>query len=86
MNPDSLCAQVLAAKYFPDGDVLRAKPKEGMSYTWWSILSGIDLLKKGIIWRVGDGSNIKIWQDAWLPRERLRKILHAEGSQPTDQG
>lgn len=60
-NPDSLCAQILRAKYHPNSSCLDAKPKHGMSYTWRSILKGIDLLKKGVIWRVGDGSNLKIW-------------------------
>jgi hypothetical protein len=54
-NPDSLCAQVLKAKYFPNSMVLEAKQKAGMLYTWRSVLSGIKLVKKGMIWRVGDG-------------------------------
>jgi hypothetical protein len=32
--PDSLCAQVLRAKYFPHGDILKAGPNEGSSFTW----------------------------------------------------
>jgi ribonuclease HI len=67
-NPDSLCAQVLGAKYFPDGNCLNATASAGMSYTWRSILKGLEVLKKGLIWRVGDGSSIKIWEDPWIPR------------------
>jgi hypothetical protein len=26
-----------------------------------------DLLSHGIIWRIGDGSSIKVWGDNWLP-------------------
>jgi hypothetical protein len=37
-NPNSLCAKILKAKYFRDGDVLGAQPREGMSYTWRSVL------------------------------------------------
>lgn len=48
-NPNSLCARVLTARYYPDGDVLKAKPKNNMLYTWRSILAGVDLLNKGII-------------------------------------
>ena len=40
-NPNSLCAKILKAKYFREVDVLRAKPREGMSYTWRSILKGL---------------------------------------------
>jgi hypothetical protein len=71
-NPDSLCARVLKAKYYPEGDVLKAVPSQNMSYTWRSILEGLDVLKADLIWRVGDGSNINIWQDPRLPREWSR--------------
>jgi hypothetical protein len=46
MNPDSLCARVLKARYFPTTSLLEAKPTEGISYPWRSILKGIDLLKE----------------------------------------
>jgi hypothetical protein len=32
-EPESLCARVLTAKYFPDGDILKAGPKAGCSFT-----------------------------------------------------
>uniref|UniRef100_A0A0A9E3E3 Reverse transcriptase domain-containing protein n=1 Tax=Arundo donax TaxID=35708 RepID=A0A0A9E3E3_ARUDO len=72
-NPGSLCARVLGAKYYPDGHVLNAQKMAGMSYTWRSVLKGISLLKKGIIWRVGDGASIDIWNDPWLPCGVTRK-------------
>lgn len=67
--PDSLCAQVLKAKYFPDTSILQAKPAGGISYTWRSIIKGVELLKKGIIWRIGDGNSVNIWKDPWLARD-----------------
>jgi hypothetical protein len=70
--PNSLCAKVLKAKYFPDYTVLEATPKQGMSYTWHSILKGCSLLKEGIVWRVGNGDNIAVWEDPWLPRGSTR--------------
>lgn len=48
--PDSLCATVLKAKYFLQSSILEAMPKQGMSYTWRSILKGCLLMKEGIIW------------------------------------
>ena len=72
MEPESMCARVLSAKYFPNGNVLTAVPTEGMSYTWRSILKGVDLLKEGLIWRVGNGLDINIWTDPWINREGLR--------------
>jgi hypothetical protein len=54
-SPESLCAKVLRARYYKQGSIMDAKcPKRG-SYTWRSILYGRDLLKEGLIWRVGDG-------------------------------
>jgi hypothetical protein len=44
-NPNSLCAQVLRAKYFLNGNVLQATTVDGMSYTWRNVLKGIELLK-----------------------------------------
>jgi hypothetical protein len=72
-QPDSLCSRVLKAKYFPHTSVLEAKPKAGMSYTWRSILGGLDVVKKGMIWRIGDGVGINIWSDPWIPREFSRR-------------
>jgi hypothetical protein len=57
-NLDSLCARVIKAKYYPGSDVLSACPSGNMSYTWRSILKGLDVLKKGIIWRIGYGSKM----------------------------
>jgi hypothetical protein len=32
-EPDSLCAEILRAKYYPHDDVLKAGPKAGSSFT-----------------------------------------------------
>jgi hypothetical protein len=74
-NSSSLCARVLRAKYYPCGDVLKAKHRGGMSYTWRSILQGIKVLQNGVIWRVGNGRSINIWADPWLPREWTRRPI-----------
>jgi ribonuclease HI len=66
-NADSLCAQVLRAKYYPQGDPLQAREHPGISYSWRSIVRGFDALKQGLIWRIGDGTRVHIWQDPWIP-------------------
>lgn len=40
---------------------------------------GVEVLKQGIIRRVGDGSNIKIWTDPWLPRDSSRRPITPRG-------
>lgn len=67
--PDSLCARLLKAKYFPNGDLLDTVFPTQVSPTWKALMHGLELLKQGAIWRVADGSKIKIWRHQWLPRE-----------------
>jgi hypothetical protein len=66
--PESLCARVLKAKYFCNGNLLDTVTTRDASQTWRAIEYGLTLLKKGAIWRVGDGSSIRIWRDNWIPR------------------
>lgn len=65
--PYSLCAQVLKAKYFPSGNLLDTVAAGEASQTWRATEHGLELLRKGVVWRVGDGSSIRIWRDNWLP-------------------
>jgi hypothetical protein len=54
---------MLRAKYYPDGRLLKAKMKGGSSYTWRSVLAGLECFKQGYIWRVGDATQINIWDN-----------------------
>jgi ribonuclease HI len=74
-EPDSLCAKVLRAKYYPDGNIFRAGPKAGSSFTWQSILAGLTTFKRGFIWRVGNGEKINIWSDPWVPASADFKVI-----------
>jgi hypothetical protein len=71
---------VLKAKYYPNSDILHAEEKAGMSYTWRSILKGVDLLRQGVIKRVGDGLTIQLWSDPWLPRKWSRTPITPKGN------
>ena len=79
-NPESLCAQILKARYFPHTHVLDAVPKDGISYSWRSLLHGLQLFKEGYLWRIGDGNQVRIWSDPWLPRPWSRKIVTPRGA------
>jgi hypothetical protein len=46
---NSLCARVLRSKYYPDGKILEAKLKKDSSFTWQSIIVGLQTFKKGAI-------------------------------------
>ena len=54
-NPESLCHRVFKAQFFPDCSILEANPLINGSYAWKSILSARDVVRKGMVWRIGDG-------------------------------
>lgn len=64
--PESLCACVLKAKYYPNGMLTDTSFPQVSSPSWKGIVHGLDLLKKGLIWRIGDGQITKIWRHHWI--------------------
>jgi len=75
IQPDTLCARVMQAKYYPDDRLLKTKVKDGISYIWRSILKGLELLKEGLIWRIEDGSSVNIREDLWISREVKPEVI-----------
>ena len=73
-NENSLFYRVFKAKFFLDYSILEAPNSAKRSYTWRSILKGREVLKKGGRWRVGNGKDISIWSDAWLPSISTPKV------------
>ena len=51
----------------------------GISYSWRSIVRGLQALKEGLIWRVGDGSQINIWLDHWVQNVVNRRPITPRG-------
>ena len=78
-NPDSLCARVLKAKYFPNNSLLQATLKNGASFTWQSIMKGLETFKLSYIWRIGTGENVQIWTDPWIPMSPDRRVVSPRG-------
>ena len=37
------------------------------------------MLKEGLIWRIGDGTNVRIWEDPWIPRGVTRRPASYQG-------
>jgi hypothetical protein len=77
--PDSLCARLLKAKYYPRGCLVDTAFSANSSYTWQSLVHGLELLKKGIIWRIGCGSQVRIWRDPWIPRDHSFRVTSRKG-------
>jgi hypothetical protein len=87
----ALCARVLRAKYFHQGNLLDMAPATEASNTWHAIEYGVDLLRCGAIYRVGDGDTIRIWRDNWIPRPPSLKPTRSRRTRqlrslPVDEG
>ena len=74
-KPTSLCARILKGKYYPYSDLLHANKGKHTSHTWRAIYDGKDVLQKGIINRIGNGKNTKVWEDNWIPNRKTMKPL-----------
>jgi hypothetical protein len=72
--PDSLCARLLKARYYPSGDLLDTAFIKNTSTCWQGMSHGLDLLKQRMIWRLNTGERIRIWRDNWVPRGNLKVI------------
>ncbi|KAM6598287.1 uncharacterized mitochondrial protein AtMg00310-like [Cannabis sativa] len=80
INPDSLVARVFKARYFPHGSFLNATIGSNPSFVWRSILEAQFLVKRGSRWVVGDGTNISILGEPWLPDDENPMIISTHRS------
>ncbi|GAA0166031.1 hypothetical protein LIER_21282 [Lithospermum erythrorhizon] len=74
---DSLCEEKFEGgwvlrtwneRYFRQSSFMHANLGTNPSFGWRSLLEGRKILTMGIRWRVGDGKEIDIWNDPWIPR------------------
>ena len=73
-NTNSLVHKVFKARYFPNGDYLSAELGNHPSYAWRSILAAQSIVRQGHQWQVGNGQNLDIWNDKWLPQPSAFKL------------
>ncbi|KAL5756462.1 hypothetical protein ACOSQ2_021208 [Xanthoceras sorbifolium] len=74
-SPSSLAARVLKARYFPSSSFLNSSLGNHPSFIWRSILWGRYVLCKGLRWRVGDGKNISVYDDPWIPKPSTFRVI-----------
>ena len=67
MEPNSLWASLLKARYFPNCSFFYAKKGGRVSWAWSSLLIGKDLLKRDSHWQIINGCGVRVWVDRWLP-------------------
>lgn len=75
---------ILKAAYFPDRGLLQAELGSHPSQIWRAILDGRDIMKQGVIRRIGTGEDTLIWEHNWIPRQDiLRPIASLVADPPT---
>ncbi|KAK2661076.1 hypothetical protein Ddye_007609 [Dipteronia dyeriana] len=74
-NPDSLVARVLKARYFHSDSFLSWSIGSRSYCVWKSIFWGREVVLKGIRCSVGDGRNIVVYKDSWIPRPGSFKVF-----------
>ena len=68
-SPDSLVSRIFQARYFLSSSFMEAELGSNPSYIWRSILAAQNMIRSGARWRIGNGSNVRIWGDPWFPDE-----------------
>ncbi|XP_021736438.1 uncharacterized protein LOC110702987 [Chenopodium quinoa] len=66
-NPNPLLHAMLKVRYFKHAFILEACRGYDPSYSWRSLWGSKSLLLDGLRWRVGNGYNVRVWLDNWLP-------------------
>ncbi|KAM6566616.1 hypothetical protein CsatA_025744 [Cannabis sativa] len=66
-NEDSLVSKIYKARYYPSGSFLNATLGHNPSFIWKSILEAQGLVKVGVRKSIGNGDNVSILLDPWLP-------------------
>lgn len=65
-NLEELWVRFLKGLNFPNYDFLEASKGSHSSRLWNSILEGMEILKLGSVWQIGDGGRVRVWGDPWV--------------------
>ncbi|XP_021818901.1 uncharacterized protein LOC110760860 [Prunus avium] len=81
-HPDSLLATTFRDKYFRSSDFMRAVVGCGSSWGWKGIVQGRKILEAGMRWRLGNGHQVHICLDNWVPKPSTFKIYSRHPDMP----
>ena len=66
-NTHSLFYRVYKSRYFPTCSFMEVDLGNNPSYVWRSLLVVREVIKERSMWKLGDGSSIKVSNHKWLP-------------------
>ena len=78
----ALSSRVLKAVYFSETDFLEAELGPSPSRIWRAVIDGKDVLKQGLIRRIGTGEETDVWQMNWLPRDGMMRPVSCLSNTP----
>ncbi|KAL5721062.1 hypothetical protein ACHQM5_013668 [Ranunculus cassubicifolius] len=68
-HPNNLCSMLIKGKYFPTTKATKVKARAYGSWFWNGCHKGILTILNNAVWDVGDGKNIDLWTEPWIPFE-----------------
>lgn len=81
-DPTSLSERILKAVYFEEVEFLEAEVGGSPSQIWRAIAEGKEVLKQGLVRRIGTGEDTHICRMNWLPRDGLLRPLPSTRTNP----
>ncbi|CAL8105061.1 unnamed protein product [Prunus armeniaca] len=68
IKDEGLWAEIYKAKYLKGHSILDDSVifRQDCSSTWRGVLHGAALLRKGMLWGIGDGGTVEFWKDNWV--------------------
>ncbi|KAK1400041.1 hypothetical protein POM88_009904 [Heracleum sosnowskyi] len=79
-QPDTLVSRIFKARYYRTGEFLTAELGHNPSFVWRSVLEAREVVRMGARRRVGNGEEINIINDPWLPCEDNPRVTTAHPS------
>ena len=75
-EPENCWVKVITGKYLKQTGILdytRDRQKSS-SWQWRNMTDLLNEFKKGLMWRVGNGENIRFWKDPWILEKPIEQI------------
>ncbi|KAF5188930.1 hypothetical protein FRX31_021481 [Thalictrum thalictroides] len=68
---DFFWACIMKSRYFPASDFLHARCRTTASKVWKIFFKMQPLIAVGIKWKIGNGRDINLWSDSWIPGHQV---------------
>ena len=62
-EPNEFWVKLLKGIYFPNTSFWKASRGARASWAWHSLIEGRKMLEGNVLWQIGDGKKVDIWDD-----------------------